>query len=424
MRLILRGGIWQARVFGVRRSTGCTDKAAARAVALRWEREAADPDLAAKESVTVEDVLALLLRDRREQVAAGKLSASTVAYYEDKCAALGAGLGLDTLASALTAAVLDDYVTTRRTAKIDGAGRRIATSEHTIHKEIQALRSALKLAKRRKLWRGDFDELLPVVSADYAPRERWISGPVELNAILGQLDSADAARVAFSVATGAELAAVEAAQDDDAGTDAVLVRGTKNERRERTVPLLMPWQKTLVEFALRHARGTDRLFAGSGAEWRSALKYACRRAKVPHIAPVDLRRTFCTWMLADGATPATLAPLMGHANSRMIEQVYGQLRAAEVMLERLRRELGLTAAECVVGVSSGSEKTAIDGTPETPPTAVFPLYKVAPRAGLEPATRGLTVRAAIWVSPRDAATLRGDTQGRVPQACRGGEVAG
>lgn len=420
MRLTLRGGIWQARVFGVRRSTGCSDKEAARKIAVGWERDAADPDLAAKERTTVEDVLALLLKDRREQVAAGKLSAETVAYYEDKCAALGAGLGLSTLASHLTAAVLDDYVSTRRAAKESTKGRRIATSEHTIHKEIQALRAALKLAKRRKLWRGDLDEILPEVSSDYQPRERWISGPAELNAILAQLDSDAAARVAFSVATGAELAAVEAAQDDDWTATAVRVRGTKNDRRDRIVPLLQPWQQSLLEYALRHARGTDgRLFSGTEAEWRSAMKYACRRAKVAHLAPVDCRRTFCTWLLADGGQPATVAPLMGHANSRMIEAVYGQLRARAVLLERLQRELGLSSVNCAAGVSSGSEKTAIDGTSETPPTAVFPLYEVAPRAGFEPATRGLTVRSAEWVLPRDPAALRGRASSNERRVCRG-----
>lgn len=117
-------------------------------------------------------------------------------------------------------------------------------------------------------------------------------------------------------------------------------------------------------------------------------------------------------------TPATLAPLMGHSNSRMIEEVYGQLRAAAVMLERLRRELGLTSIECAASVPSASEKTAIGGTPENSPTAVFPLYKLAPRVGFEPTTRGLTVRSSEWASPRDAATLRESTQGAVPLACR------
>jgi hypothetical protein len=70
-----RGKIWYGTVYdqhGKReeRSTGCTDKAAARAVLATWEREAADPDRAAA-STTFNDALMLLLEDRQAHTANG-----------------------------------------------------------------------------------------------------------------------------------------------------------------------------------------------------------------------------------------------------------------------------------------------------------------------------------------------------------------
>ena len=82
MHLRQRGKIWYATVYdehGNRdeRSTGCTDKAAARAVLATWEREAADPDRAAA-ATTLNDALTLLLEDRAARVTNGDGSEETV----------------------------------------------------------------------------------------------------------------------------------------------------------------------------------------------------------------------------------------------------------------------------------------------------------------------------------------------------------
>jgi integrase len=39
----------------------------------------------------------------------------------------------------------------------------------------------------------------------------------------------------------------------------------------------------------------------------------------------DLRRTFGTWLRKQGVDPSLIAPAMGHADSRMVERVYGRL---------------------------------------------------------------------------------------------------
>jgi len=62
---------------------------------------------------------------------------------------------------------------------------------------------------------------------------------------------------------------------------------------------------------------------------RRDLRAACTKLKIPRCSPNDLRRTCATWLRAAGTPPHLIAPLMGHADSRMVERVYGRLEAVE-----------------------------------------------------------------------------------------------
>lgn len=56
--------------------------------------------------------------------------------------------------------------------------------------------------------------------------------------------------------------------------------------------------------------------------------------KIRRCSPNDLRRTCATWLRAAGVSPELIAPAMGHADTRMVERVYGRLP-----VEDLRRRL-------------------------------------------------------------------------------------
>jgi len=91
------------------------------------------------------------------------------------------------------------------------------------------------------------------------PRERH-HGAARLLAgdkLLAELEADDAARAAFCIATGAELRATARAQCADAGDKLVRLRGTKRKTRERDVPMVTEWQRTLLAYALEHARGNQ-----------------------------------------------------------------------------------------------------------------------------------------------------------------------
>ncbi len=107
----------------------------------------------------------------------------------------------------------------------------------------------LKVAKRAGLWAGDPAAVLPVSQAPaYEPVERWL--PLdEVQRLLGQLDAAWAARVAWIVATSASAGEADRAEPGDAvrvgpGRWHVKIRGTNAS--------LQP-----------HGATSDAIFAGS-----------------------------------------------------------------------------------------------------------------------------------------------------------------
>jgi hypothetical protein len=156
-------GIWHCWVYvggkRVKRTTRRTTKRAARAERDRLEEAAANPNLAAAASTTLDDALFAILQKRREQAKAGERSKDTVSFYETKNGPLNRILGQDRAIATLSSELLDDYVSTRRREHI---------KTPTIYKELSVLRAALKLAKRHGKWFGDLS-IIPTLSGQ-SPR--------------------------------------------------------------------------------------------------------------------------------------------------------------------------------------------------------------------------------------------------------------
>jgi integrase len=432
-RLYKVGRIWKTWVYvgGRRRkvSTGKRTRAAALVVARQLEEAAADPARAIQEATTVEDALWESLQNLRERVKAGDRSEDTVSMYRKKNGQLVRLLGADTpLATFRHSAPLDAYVSARRREQVKDA---------TIYKEMVVMRSALKLAKRRGLWTGDLDAVLPQLSPKYVPRRTTITA-ANFDQLLVEMLPDDAARAAFIIATGAELRATVLAERSDISPGFCQLRGTKRATRFRQVPIVLSWQRSLLAYALeqsaRSSNGKDAgpslrehgfnsragrqhagvapvaerraevprvagsipasgtLFRKSADEFRWALRYAARRAGIPHVTPNDLRRTYATELHAAGARLATLAPTMGHADTRMLERVYAVLPPA-LLAERLQVELGVNRD------TIGTDASRFNATPATGETAA-PSEKV-PRGGIEPPTRGFSVHGPTWPSPME-----------------------
>jgi integrase len=237
------------------------------------------------------------------------------------------------------------------------------------------------------------------------PRKRFLTVP-EMQRLLPQLTSKYAAVVAFIVATGADWSAVARATRDDVASDLTMctIHGSKNRhRRDRLVPIATHEQRTLLGYALAHADGVGGALFGPWINVRRDLRGACARAGVPPVSPNDLRRTFGTWLRKQGVDPSLIAPAMGHADSRMVERVYGHLPPEDLRSQiaaAVSVHAGLLpvcsgnegpccASGSITGVSDGSKIDAPDGLGGlTSPQ--FPAGFVR-GDGIEPPTRGFSI---------------------------------
>lgn len=319
--------------------TGFTSKKDAEAWARQWERDRADPDAAARRAArekTVLDALELALLHHQREHAAGNLKAATLDYYERKLGVVGGILGAVTLAD-LEAATVDGYITERR-----GHG----ASDHTIFKELDVLERGLRIARRMKLWAGVVEDVMPErFSPRYTPKTRAL--PLdELVRVLAVLPRDRAAWVAYAVAAGAELAALQTAErgDFDPAAGLVLVRGTKNARRWRRVPVVLPVCRALLEFALARGQGRKTLLAPWGKNWRD-LQVAAGAAGVEPFSLHDLRHTFATWHLASGVSWDDTARALGHADTTMLHRIYANLDAGELRVRLAALATGVRPAD-------------------------------------------------------------------------------
>ncbi len=330
MHLQKRGSTWHCEYYDaagerIRRSTQCTDRRAAEARAIAWEREAATADASASRSGSLADAINLLIETRAEQAEAGRRSVYTVEFYRRKAGHLRrifetneAGEHVPFNLGKLNSSEIDRYVSQRRA---EGA------SENTIQKELVTLRAALKLARRAGLWHGEPAAIVPVAfSAEYKPRTRFLTRE-ELHKLLAELLPDQAARVAYMVATSAEWSATERAMRTDVASDlsTAQLHGTKRSSREREVPIVTGDQYALLGYALKYAQGDGRSLFQHWGNVRRDLHEACDRAGIAPCSPNDLRRTCATWLRAAGVPAELIAPLMGHRDTRMVERVYGRL---------------------------------------------------------------------------------------------------
>jgi integrase len=422
-RIRKRGGVYQAMYYdanGKRRwkTTHCTDARAANAAARQLELKAHDPTAAAAaNTTTLSDALAAMLAHVAELVKAGRKAQATLEFHRDKAASLVFAFeseGPFRLAR-LTAGDVDRFISQRRS---DGA------SENTIAKELVTLRQALKLAVRSGDWSGDPRAILPVAFApDYKPRERFIE-PDELNVLLGRLTEDHAARLAFEVATSANLGEAERAQRADVIQQngkpvAVCIRGTKRATRARTVPVVTDWQRLLISYAAEHGQGQAGALFRYHSAYHNALRRACATCSacgrkivgkrpctatkgmqecqgLPHVSPNDLRRTYCHWMRQEGMPRELVASAMGHGSTAMVDKVYGKLTATELSALMTRALGGTPVAQShafrmdladLADTAGGGKMAENKG-------------KMVGREGIEPSANGLKVRFLKLASPR------------------------
>lgn len=393
-RLYKRGRVWWGWVYvngkDVYRSTKCRDRRAAETVVREWERAAADPTYAASHAATITGALARLVLERAER---GK-PADTLRMLETKGGHIVRLLGLELPLAKITPKAIDAYVSARRA---EGA------ADATLYKEWSTLRGALRLAKRRGEFQGDLEALRPIgLSGQSKPVSRYLT-PEQLCKLLPELLSDRGAHVLWIIATGARWSESTRARraDIDLARAEVRIRGTKTALAARSVPVVV-FARPMLERVLE-LRGdvTGPLFRPWG-NVRHDLAVACRRAGIEPVTPNDLRRTTATWLRLAGVEPHLIAAVLGHADSRMVERVYGRI-TPEALGEALAARLGCSTS---VGTPAAtvSSWTALAASKSLPDPR-----NLVPRDGIEPPTRGFSIRSLPhskrprtrgWLPPR------------------------
>lgn len=247
-------------------------------------------------------------------------------------------------------AMLAAYVA-RRLNKADREHGRAST--HTVAKELITVRRALREAVESGVLRAM--PAFPRHSPRYRPRKTWLP-PEQFEAVCAELAPHRRLWASLAALAGANLSEVEAIDWSDVylKLDALHIPGTKRESRDRTVPLAPSLKHRLLEVDEKHRRGrVVKPWGSVRRDLRAAVRRANARAAelaaergepapepIPFVSPNDLRRTFGSWLIQRGVPPQTIAVLMGHSSTRMVEQVYGKLakgnlEAAIAMLPNL-----------------------------------------------------------------------------------------
>jgi integrase len=191
---------------------------------------------------------------------------------------------------------------------------------HTVQKELVLLRQALK--------RIDRAHVVPPFSADYKPRERYLTR-TEFKRLITAAAPSRRIWIALAVHQGANAGEIRRLEWKHVNLEDgwITIPGNKRDTRQRTIPItadMRPW--------LEQADPDEPLVPSwiHGNRYRD-MKRFCERAQIEYTNFDDLRRTFASWLKQEGVDSLTVAQLMGHRSTTMVDKVYGKLDADSLL---------------------------------------------------------------------------------------------
>lgn len=262
-------------------------------------------------------------------------SEATREFYREKGRRILKSLG-NPYVHEIDRAMLAGYIS-RRLSKHDAEHGQ--AKPHTVQKELITIRRALREAHDR----GALAALppMPRFSPKYKPKKTWLEVE-QFEAVCAELPEHRRLWASLAALAGANLSEVEAIRwesDVDFARGSLHIPGTKREARDRVVPLAPALRHRLLQVDEKLRRGPlvkpwgsvrrDLHAAVARVNRRAAELAAAERREpppaIPKVSPNDLRRTFASWLVQAGVPTLTIAVLMGHSSTRMVELVYGKL---------------------------------------------------------------------------------------------------
>lgn len=239
------------------------------------------------------------------------------------------GTGLDRIDTAAT----EGY---KRWRKVHAGKRgkkvqRKPPGARTINLELHTLSKALRYA----VMLGMLDEAPKIVMLPEA-RERkeakWHSAE-EMEAVLAAASKERFLLLLFAYHTGMRPGEVTSRFREDIHLDGgyVLVGHRGEFRVKRNRPRVVPLTSRLrAELRARWEElpAEGPIFAGQSL--RESLRRACKKAAVPELNPYGTRHSFISRWAAEGRSREALIKIVGHADGRMIDQVYAHFGTDEL----------------------------------------------------------------------------------------------
>ncbi len=369
------GETWWYYWRGERKSCETADKALAR----KRARDRTAPDYATTRTKTIEDAVRLLyvaLETRVSKKTGKPVSQVTKDQAREK---LGHFLRLweGKRLSEINYAVVQAYIDERLRPK-DPDVR--PAKRLTVSHELGYLHQVWKLASAHEWVTRPWDALLPEgFVRDYQPRKRWLTVEELTKVLRGAkvngkfvpgLDPAKGSWVAFIVATGADVGDVDRAQPDDIDwkRKLVRVRGTKNAFRDRKVAI-QAMTHDLLKLAEEHGppfpfvTGDDTPADDKRPRWwvNQELRKLAAALKIDHFTPQDLRRPHGQWLRHAGVQPHLIGRMLGHADSKMADNVYAS--GDEALMGKLVRDaVGRTNVVRIIRTKGQKRVPAAHGT--------------------------------------------------------------
>lgn len=206
-------------------------------------------------------------------------------------------------------------------------------SRHNATKNRRVLMQMLRLARKLGWYPYALDEVFGERWATgYKPRDRWLTH-IEAWKLWRAMHSVRAPhrapRFALTVAVAASPGEGGRIDRSCIGRTIVRIPGTKNDHRNREVPVL-PSMRWWLAQALRYLRVHRSFPRYTKNNMSRDIRAACIRAGIELATWTDLRRTRCMWLRLEGYRREHVASFMGHASEAMVAQVYGKLGGEEL----------------------------------------------------------------------------------------------
>lgn len=312
-RLYKRGAIWWGWFYTIEGqripvSLRTSSKTIARKRLRAHETLAADPT-PHQRTESLDECLTYYL-----DVAIATKAAGTQHSYRVKAGHLRRLLDGSTPLGEIDRSVVESYYQARM-----GEG----AAKSTIHKESVVLRQALKVSADRGIYTGQPRVVVPTIRIDYQPRDRWLTRE-EYDKLLAVTPDHRRTFIMLGCLAGTNLGEAHALEWQHVNLEAGWMRipGTKRASRWRRVPIAGELAEHLESIP-------EKVGPVVVPHWRRNnqrdLGVLCARAGIERVTSNDLRRTFASWLKQRGVDSLTVAHLMGHTTTRMVELVYGRL---------------------------------------------------------------------------------------------------